>query len=383
MSSKKILNFVLDEKFTDAIIMTHDLFEEYEHEYIFVNSSGNHNFKLVKYYKRIHIIKINDLQNLFKRTDIGGLFLHSLYSYPIKLITKIPPAIKIFWFSWGYDIYERPIGNPLIKLSLYRTLTEKELRRNQYLPLKIKKYTSKYIKKLLLNGFSEKKTYLKAINRIDYYSGVLPEEYAMVKDATDFKACKITYKYLYPNSSEFLKKIQYNGNNIFIGNSANPTNNHIDILHKLKGFNLGGRKLVVPLSYGGNKQYIHSVTNYGRQYFGDNWHSLKKLMEYEKYQEIISSCNVGIFLIERQQGMGNIYMLLRRGCKLFLSETSVIFKYLISIGVKVFSFENELTQESLDSPLTEEEKERNRNIIMESSTLEAAKKRFSDLYKLI
>lgn len=380
---KKILNFVLDEKFTDLIIRIQDYFKDYEHEYYFVSVSGSSDFKQIKTTQRIQSIRIEDIKSLYTRTDIGAIFLHSLYSFPIKLIPHIPSQIKVFWFSWGYDIYERPIGNPLINLSLHKEKTKKELQKAKYIPLKTKGFINKIIKRILINGINEKKSYLKAIHRVDFFSGILPIEYDIVKAATKFRAERVEYKYQDPKSNEFSREMGYNGNNILIGNSAHSTNNHLDILNKLKDFNLDKRKLIVPLSYGGNPRYIRSVNDYGCQYFGEKWNALNSMMNYQKYQDVITSCNIGIFLIERQQGMGNINMMLRRGCKIFLSETSIIYKYLKSIGVKVFSFENELTQESLDTPLTKEEKERNRNIIMESCTIEAAEKRFTDIYKLI
>ena len=75
--------------------------------------------------------------------------------------------------------------------------------------------------------------------------------------------------------------------------------------------------------------------------------------------------------------------MLRRGCKVFLSETSVIYRYLRSIGIQVYSFESELTQENLDTPLSAEEKDRNREILLQSSTFEAAQLRFKELYELL
>lgn len=383
MKSKKILNFVLDEKFIDEIIKTQDLFKDFEHEYYYILPPRKHSLKQIKDLQRVRMIRIKELNSLLNRTDIGGIFLHSLYSYPIKMIAQIPSEIKVFWFAWGYDIYERPIGNPLIKLPLYRNFTHMELKKPQYLPIHIRKISNKIMKKFLTNGIHEKRTFLKAIERINFFSGILPIEFDLVKNKINFKAKRVEYKYQYPLSDEYTMKIEYNGNNILIGNSANATNNHLDILHKLSDLNINDRKLIAPLSYGGDTLYIKSVKKYGSKIFGSNWLALDQLMTLDDYQNLISSCNVGIFLIERQQAMGNINMMLRRGCKVFLSETSVIYKHLTSLGIKVFSFEKDLNQENIDTPLTEKEKRLNREITLKTCTYAAAERRFKNLYKLI
>lgn len=43
-------------------------------------------------------------------------------------------------------------------------------------------------------------------------------------------------------------------------------------------------------------------------------------MDYEKYVELLSTCNVGIYYNDRQQGMGNINTLLRLGKKVYLRK---------------------------------------------------------------
>ena len=66
---------------------------------------------------------------------------------------------------------------------------------------------------------------------------------------------------------------------------------------------------------------------------------------------------------ERQQAMGNIYTALNMGCKVFLSNTSPVFTFLKKLGVYVYSIQNDLSTSEINTPLTEEEKSHNRNII--------------------
>ena len=86
-------------------------------------------------------------------------------------------------------------------------------------------------------------------------------------------------------------------------------------------------------------------------------------MPFADYKRIIGSCSIAIFGHERQQAMGNINTALNMGCKVFLSATSPVFTFLKKLGVYVYSIQNDLSTSEINTPLTEEEKSHNRNIL--------------------
>ena len=52
-----------------------------------------------------------------------------------------------------------------------------------------------------------------------------------------------------------------------IGNSGDPTNNHLDVFDFLKKHDIGNRNIYVPLSYGGSKRYREVVKDVGVRTF--------------------------------------------------------------------------------------------------------------------
>ncbi len=388
MKKKKIINFVTDEIFIDGVIAAHDLTpDEVEHIYVIFPENNDANFKHIKEASRIKRLRYKDFMSLFDDEDVKAVFMHGIYSCPVRLIPLIPASVKVFWFSWGFDIYQRPLNHPLVNLNLFHPLTSEILKSvgkesNQTFNFRdLAKRLIVRLKYRMRNGFS--KSYLNAVHRIDYYSGILPNEYDLVKASSGFKAKPVDYRYINPKTLDLTAYSEITGRNILIGNSANPTGNHVDILSKLANIVSDNRQCIVPLSYAGQPSYVAEVVKKGKELLGKRFMPLVSFMPLDEYTEILDQCNVAIFLLERQQAIGNINMMLRRGCKVFLSETSVIYRHYKSIGVKVFSFQKELTKENLETPLSEEDQRENREILMKDRNEEGIRKRLEQLYSLI
>lgn len=81
--------------------------------------------------------------------------------------------------------------------------------------------------------------------------------------------------------------------------------------------------------------------------------------------------------------MGNINGLIMAGAKVFLSETSVAYKYYKSLGVHVFSVQTDLNPKSLTIPLSDEEKMYNIRTIGQFRTKAARIQLLYDIYKVI
>lgn len=375
----RIANFVIDEKFIDWQIEYQDLTKkECQHDYYFV---GSKNFKYIKKEKdRVRRINIDSVISITNNYD--AVFLHSIFSMPLELISIIDKRVKVFWFSWGYDIYNSPRPRPLIRLNLYHSATKR------YMHGDIKRMLFNTL--LLLRNIINKrgsKYYYKAIKRVNYFSGIIPEEYSMVKNSfPNFKALATDYSYCcvsqFPSSDNFENCIK-NGNNIIVGNSTAYTNNHLDILESLKGVDLGSRKIIVPLSYSPNPRYVQRVQSKGQEIFGDKFVALTSFLSVKEYNDVINSCSICIFGSERQQGMGLVISSLYNGVKLFLYETSIIYRHCQNLGLKVYSIEKDLAGPNAFAPLTEEEALFNRKIIYGRINRDVMVKKLHDIYVLI
>ena len=390
---KKVVHLVTDEKFINNVIK---LIKWYpgnnKHEFIYIKLFNN-KLKFICELSEVKVFTLKELYKYINRELPSAIILHNFLSAPLKFIQKIPSNIKVFWFSWGLDLYNFPSKKPLICIQKYHLKTLEYIKNssNKYLHINFKpSYFLKYYRKLAIKrrniiqfGINETKNYHKAISRVDYFSSVIDTEFEDLKVYPFFRAEKVKFTYGLPIVIEDLSSIKFSGNSILIGNSASLSNNHLDILSILKEKNILNKKIYMPLSYAGNKVYIDNVIKKGLKILNKNFNPLTEFISFEDYTEILKDCKVGIFMNERQEGMGNINYLLRQGSKVFLSETSQIYKWYKTNGVKVFSIQNDLTDEAIDVELTEEEKNSNRKIIIKNLTKDSFKKQLDIIYSKI
>ena len=116
--------------------------------------------------------------------------------------------------------------------------------------------------------------------------------------------------------------IQSDTINIQIGNSADPSNNHFEILDKLLPFKDQNIKMYAPLSYG-DQIHANKVIAKGKELFGDKFIALADFMPFEQYLQFLGSIDIAIFNHKRQQAMGNTITLLGLGKTVFIrSDTT-------------------------------------------------------------
>lgn len=122
--------------------------------------------------------------------------------------------------------------------------------------------------------------------------------------------------------------------NLLVGNSADPSNCHLEILEKLLPFKEEQIKIFVPLSYG-NKEYARNVIDTGRDWFGDKFVSLTSFMAFGEYLKFLNRIDIAIFSHKRQQAMGNTITLLAMGKTVFMRSDVSQWDYLVGIGVSL------------------------------------------------
>lgn len=367
----KIANIVKDDKFIDSLFDSMALLnDKWENDYLLVRNSKPDSYKYIKNADRIIFVKSDSIIDYLDDKKYDAVFLHSLPSFPIESIPNINKRIKVFWFAWGWDIYQLPKSKPFIRLELIKKETQKELDKlNNPIVTQKSKSLKDYlrpIKYIFCDSPTNKvvRQYYNAVKRVDYFSGILEYEYDLMKSVKGFRAKRVIFKYASRHNLENSDVAElYKGHNLLIGNSAASTNNHLDIIPFIKKLNLGERKIIIPLSYPNTKEYIEDIANAYHQEFGENVIVLKDFMPAQEYSKLISSCSVAIFFMERQQAIGNITLALKNGCKVFLSETNPVYSYYKDLGMKLFSVQQDLVQSEIDSPLSNEDIDNNREIL--------------------
>ena len=78
--------------------------------------------------------------------------------------------------------------------------------------------------------------------------------------------------------------------------------------------------------------------------------------------------------------MGNIVVALYLGAKVFMSGKSPLYEDLTGRGLIIFKLED-ITQESLDTPLSRMQKDNNRKILVSSNSWERLKEITYNLFK--
>jgi hypothetical protein len=381
----KVANFVTDEKFIDFVIKLYD--EEFDfchHDFIYLSVKKVVSYKYIKLKDRILVLNTKNILSFIESNEYDAIFLHNFSSFPPSLLPLVPIGVKVFWFAWGYDIYEYPINRPFVNIDLYAPLTKQWIKSSAIFT----KRKLKNIIKFCLKGESSvpsQRTFYRALNRVDYFAGILDYEYDLMKKNPEFRAKKTRHRYSSPSSWSSLSDSFSlpTGDNIFVGNSAALTNNHLDILFYLTKCELGHRQVILPLSYGNINGYADKVCAAYRKEIGQYFIPIINFMPLDQYQNLYKSCGIAIFGQERQAALGNIIYALRNGLKVFLSETNLVYKYFKEKNVYIYSFQKDLNQENIEKRLTREQALQNHRIINELYSKENYIACIDDLYRCL
>ena len=280
----------------------------------------------------------------------------------LQVLSRIPVKMPIIWRGWGFDYYGILQANGLRLLLPETSLL---IKRSSIL----ERFFVRQLPRKLLNAIFLKTAAPvianKLIARIDYFSCCVPGDYDALKRALpNFKAQFLPLNY-YSVEDIFLKGDglqDLTGEDILLGNSATPANNHIEVMRALGKLGLQGRKVIVPLSYGDMK-YQERIIQAGKDLLGESFIPLADYMPLPEYNRFVSSCGILIMNHIRQQAMGNISAALLRGGKVFLRTENPIYGYYTRLGVKLFPFSDNITIASLDAPLNREDIRTNKAIM--------------------
>lgn len=195
---------------------------------------------------------------------------------------------------------------------------------------------------------------------------------------TDFEAFqsifshkKYSYQYFnYRSLNDIFTRnipdIKTNRRDILLGNSADPANNHYEILPFLAKQASTIGQVICPLSYGDPK-YAQHIAECGRAFLNAQFLPLAEYMPREQYNQILDRVGYGVFNHRVQQAVGNIIPLLYQGTKVFLGKDNTLYKWLIDKGIHIYTIEHDLNQsDALTAPLTIKQIEHNRTILAES-----------------
>lgn len=165
---------------------------------------------------------------------------------------------------------------------------------------------------------------------------------------------------------------------ILVGNSASRSGHHNETFEKLMNLNLKGAKVYCPLSYG-DMDYKDIVLKKGKTLFKDAFVPITEYMPYNDYISFLSTCDVGVFNMDRQQAMGNIDALLYLGKKVYMDSTASMYLKYSKNGIKVFDV-NEIENQTMSDFLRWDREDAYKNYISMITMWNKVKDRWQEIY---
>ncbi|MDY0274472.1 MAG: TDP-N-acetylfucosamine:lipid II N-acetylfucosaminyltransferase [Desulfomicrobium sp.] len=259
---------------------------------------------------------------LIKMHRADKIILHGLFDIKLVFFLALTPWLlkKCYWVMWGGDLYQYKFG-----------------KKNKYW------WCGEFFRRRVIKNIANLVTYIKGdvelARRWYQAQGVHVE--CLMYPSNIFKDYQLEKKV-----SEVTT--------ILVGNSADPSNNHSEILHKLIEFKDRNIKVITPLSYG-NQAYAKQVITEGKKLLGNRYQALTKFVPFEKYLEILAQVDVAVFNHKRQQAMGNTITLLGLGKKVYIRSEVSQWKLFKNLGIVVHDVEK------LNKTLFSDTKKNNKN----------------------
>lgn len=304
----------------------------------------------LKYIKKAPVKRVSRLSFLDKKfikylEGYDAIIFHSITPFSLEVIMRINSDTCLIWIGMGYDYYDLIYDKRKDMLGPQTRLIISNLRKRKPTNY-IKSPIKKTLRRLVYRNANNKKALLR---KISVFSPVLTSEFKPVKNSIEgFEAIYMKWNYGLNYLHENQKSIGFvRGQNILVGNSADPNNNHIEIFNILRGLSIpADSKIIVPLSYG-EMNYKNEIIAIGKRMFGDNFQPVTQMLEMKEYVDLLASCSIVIFNHKRQQGAGNAGIALFLGAKIFMNPESLLYQEYVDQGLVVFSnsvIENELTE---------------------------------------
>lgn len=287
----------------------------------------------------------NQLKDVIEWAD--RVIIHGLESDIIKRLEILEKYQRLYnkkyiWHIWGHDLYDA-----------YRDARH------------IKGIRLGYFK-LWMHSRCAEKLRKKIIQNVYCIMG-LESDILLAQKLYNTKAKLFNYNQLgygterpcdYPDQVNKIK-------NVYIGNHLNPHCRYTETFERLHKIDDGQFNVYcVAINYSDDNYYQKRVIDVGRKYFGERLHLLTEQREYNDYARVLNTMDIGIFDIDRQMAQGTIFLLLYYGKRVFVSKDNGNLNEYKKLGIDIYDVED-LTLASINTPLMTEQKNRNRERLIE------------------
>lgn len=306
---KRILHIANGEKFIPPFInFVKKNFNFKVHEFLLTKGMAQDNLIHAKNIKllseKTSTAKLKHyFQMLVKMHQADIIILHSLADNTIVKILFFTPWLlkKCYWVIWGGDLYVYRFG--------------KRDRRWR-------------VREFFRRSVIKKMGYL-----VTYIKGDIDLAREWYGARGEYHECIMYLSNIYKELD--ISKNDSSTTNIQLGNSANSTNNHIEILEKLLPFKNQNIRIYAPLSYS-DQNHAKKVIKIGKGLFGDKFVPLTEFMPFEDYLKFLGKIDIAIFNNSRQQALGNIITLLGLGKTVYIRSDTTQWQLFKEKGIEIY-----------------------------------------------
>lgn len=235
-------------------------------------------------------------QSIPANTEV--LFIHYLDLEMANLLIDLPSSVQTYIQTWGGDMEPLYPSHKLYDRQTFEWLYQKS--RAHSIPVRIgaklyevnRKWQHRHWIKALRKS-------MKTASRVSFGMGRTEAQHLKI-DASISPYC---IDYYLPGSD--VHSTKGNPRSILLGNSCNPTNNHLDALQVLKNCSMEIEEIILPLSYG-DEEYRDWLIPKATQLFGRRIKPIIDFVSIDAYHALISRCGIAFMNHKRQQALGSI-----------------------------------------------------------------------------
>lgn len=305
----------------------------------------------------------------------SGMYRQVIINYfdmhAAELVNRIERKdVAIVWVIWGADLYTLPLfWNKLyddFAAKLYHVSWVNHV-----------KSMYRHWKNRVRRGTRDHRFLYSAMKKVTHGATLVTPDVDLVKNHLNKRIQQIPLSFSGVEDFSNVEPVVKN-NRIQVGNSGDPANNHIEILHLLKSLDIEN-EVFMPVAYG-SKRYLEVLPAAAYEIMSQ--HQLKlqtQVVAREEYFSQLASTGFAVMGHLRQQAFANLIALFYFGTKIFMREKNPLLKTFREWNLLVFSVENDLNRMSLESPLSNEEQKHNRAIIWQRLNEDSMKSYYRDL----
>jgi hypothetical protein len=334
---RKILHLVVDDKFIDAAIREFEAVAPGRHDFVIVGAHPP--FRYLRS-PTVRTLSREGWRELVREPGVAAVVLHSLPAAHYPLLADLPPEPLLVWLGWGYDYYgllADAFAHGLL-LPATAALVGRMVRRTpRHAPGLMAASELSVARPYPRPAAAERRL----LRRVDVFSALHDEHLLLARHAPWFTPERIEWMYMTLEDDLVVDGAVPADDaarpDILLGNSATPCNNHLEAFELLRErFDLAGRRVVVPLSYG-DANYAEQVVQAGRRLLGDAFLPLREFMPRAEYIRLLHGCGTVVMNHVRQQAVGNLLISGLLGARLFVHPASPVLRWLHRRGVHVES----------------------------------------------